>query len=403
MHNSIQLEEDFYYVGASDSRIQRFENMFPLDNGVAYNSYLYLDEKTCLLDTVDNAITDIYLENVKHVLNGRGLDYLVINHMEPDHCANIDTICQLYPTVKLVGNKKTFELFEQFYTTEFRDRYHLVNNEDTLSLGKRELKFIFAPMVHWPEVMFTYEKTSATLFSADAFGSFGKLMGAVFSDELNFDELYLQEARRYYINIVGKHGRQVQNTFKKLEGLEIKMICALHGPIYRNKQHIDLMLSKYQTWSSFQVEEAGVVFVYASMYGNTENVVNHLATMLAAKGVKNIRMYDVSDTDTSFIIADMHRFSHTVFGLLTYNTELYHNMQNLIECAVGTGFSGRKVSYLVNQSWGGKALPIAQEILAKAKDIETIGEPLYIKSSLKEEQLPELAALADAIYSSYQQ
>lgn len=401
MHNSIKITDSLYYVGASDSRIERFENMFPLEHGVAYNSYLYIDDKTCLLDTVDRSVTDIYLDNVRSALDGRDLDYLVINHMEPDHCGNIETICQLYPNCKLVGNKKTFELFEQFYNANFKDRYHIVANEDTLSLGNHELKFILAPMVHWPEVMFSYEVNSKTLFSADAFGSFRRLMGSIFVDEINYVEDYLQEARRYYLNIVGRHGRQVQNTFKKLEAYPIHMICSLHGPIFRKKEDIEFILNKYQTWSTFEKEDDGIVFVYASMYGNTEAVMNKMASELGRHGIKNIRLYDVSHTDVSYIITDMHRFSHTVFGLLTYNTELYHNMQHLIESAVGTGYSNRKVSYVVNQSWGGKALAIAQEILAKSKDLVQIGEPFYIKSAFKDEQEVEFNQLISDIADSF--
>ena len=264
------------YIGSvgSDRRLELFENMFPLPNGVAYNSYLIMDEKTALIDTVDRSISDLYLENVTHVLGDRTLDYLVVNHMEPDHCANIEAIARRYPNVKIVGNKKTFQLMEQFYTFNMTSNYLEVKEKEELPLGEMTLRFYTAPMVHWPEVMVTYETSRGILFSADAFGSFGAFAGNIFADETN--DIDVDEARRYYANIVGRYGPQVQSLFKKLAGLEIGMICSLHGLIWRGEK-IPFILDLYQKWSLYEPEKKGVVLVYASMYGNTENAMNVLA------------------------------------------------------------------------------------------------------------------------------
>jgi flavorubredoxin len=314
MHCVQQVTPQIVWVGGNDRRLERFENMFPLPNGVVYNSYVIMDEKTALLDTVDSAISALYLENIEHVLQGRNLDYLVINHMEPDHCANIGELTRRYPDVKIVGNKKTFQFMEQFYTFDKRENYLEVKEGDTINLGKHTLRFIFAPMVHWPEVMFTYEESEGILFSADAFGSFGALSGNIFSDQADFDSAYLAESRRYYANIVGKYGAQVQAVLKKAAALDLRMICPLHGPIWR--KDLPYILDKYEHWSKYEPEKKGVVLVYASMYGNTENVMNVIANKLAQKGVCDMRMYDVSKTHPSYIIADVWKYSHLVIGSL---------------------------------------------------------------------------------------
>lgn len=400
MHNTQKVHPDIHWVGASDRRLDRFENMFPLEDGVAYNSYVILDEKTCLLDTVDTNVTDVFIDNVLSVLDGRTLDYLVIHHMEPDHCSNIQSIARLFPEVKLVGNAKTFTFLEQFYPMDLKANYMVVKDKDVLNLGQHELTFFMTPMVHWPEVMMSYESHTKTLFTADAFGTFGAHNGNLFADQMDYEKVHLDEARRYYINIVGRFGNNVQAAFKKFAGLEIGTIAPLHGPIYRTPEDIQFIMDKHQLWSTYQAEEKGVVFVYSTMYGNTELAVNFLGNELANLGVRNIKMYDVSKTDPSYIVADMHRYSNTVFGLVTYNSELYLKMGALIDEAVMTNFSNRNVSYIVNMSWGSRALQAAQEKLAKSKNIVEVGTPLTIKSSLKDEQMGELKELAQAIADS---
>lgn len=400
MYNTQLVTKNMYWVGASDRRISRFENMFPIEKGIAYNSYLILDEKTCLLDTVDKSISEIYIDNILYVLNGRKLDYLVINHMEPDHCANIERICELFPDVTLVGNNKTFTFLEQFYESDLTARYHVVKDKEELSLGERTLTFYLAPMVHWPEVMVTYVNEDKILFSADAFGTFGALDGNLFFDQIDDKEELVSEYRRYYINIVGKHGANVQNLFKKITELPINMICALHGPVFRETEDIEFIMDKYQKWSTYTPEEKGVVIVFASMYGNTELAMDIIASKLSERGVRNIKVFDVSQTDPSYIVAQLHRYSNAVFSAINYNAELYLGMSTLLQEAIMTNYQNRKISWVNNGSWAGKSLQMAQEIMAKGKKIETVGETLVLKSALKKEQLPELDALVEAIVAS---
>lgn len=398
MYSVREIATKLYWVGGSDRRLERFENMFPLANGVAYNSYLLLDEKTALIDTVDSSISALYLENVTHVLNGRDLDYLVINHMEPDHCANIEEIARRYPKLQVVGNKKTFQLFEQFYSMDLSDRMVLVADGQELTLGESTLRFIYAPMVHWPEVMFTYEVSRHVLFSADAFGAFGAHAGNLFADELDFNNAFLDESRRYYANIVGKYGPQIQAVLKKFAGVEISMICSLHGPIWRRDLHV--ILSKYDLWSRYEPEKKGVVLFYASMYGNTENAVSALANKLAQRGVHDMRMYDVSKTHPSYIIADAWKYSHLVAASPTYNLQLYLPMDMLLHDMAALGLKNRKVALIGNHSWSSTAMKTMQEIFSGMKDMEIIGTPMDVRSTLKPQREEELDQMADAIASS---
>lgn len=398
MHCVQEITTQIFWVGGNDRRLERFENMFPLPSGVVYNSYLIMDEKTALLDTVDSAISALYLENVAHVLNGRKLDYLVVNHMEPDHCANIEELLRRYPDMKIVGNKKTFQFIEQFYTFDKKENYFEVKEGDELCLGAHVLRFFFAPMVHWPEVMFTYEAKEKILFSADAFGSFGALAGNLFSDQTDFEAVYLAEARRYYANIVGKYGEQVQAALKKTANTDIRMICPLHGPIWRKS--LPYILDKYEHWSRYQPEKRGVVLIYASMYGNTENVMNRLANTLAEKGVADMRMYDVSKTHASYIIADVWKYSHMVIGSPTYNMGLYFVMESLLHEMAGLQLQNRKVALVGNYTWANMAVKVMCSMLGKMKNMEIIGTPFEINSAMKPCQEPALAKLADDIYAS---
>lgn len=402
MHSIYEISPKIYWVGGNDRRLERFENMFPIPNGVSYNSYLILDEKTALIDTVDASISALYLENVTYVLGGKPLDYLIINHMEPDHCANIEEIVRRYPNVQLVGNQKTFQFFKQFYSLDMSSNYYEVKEGHEVSLGSHTLKFYLAPMVHWPEVMMTYESSKGILFSADAFGSFGALAGNLFVDEVEYGDQFLDEARRYYSNIVGRYGAQVQAVFKKLSNVNINMICALHGLIWR-KQDVALIVDQYNLWSSYLPEKKGVVLAYASMYGNTENAMSALAVKLSERGVGDMRMYDVSKTHPSYIISDLFKYSHAVFGSSSYNMHLYFLMDSLLRELAVLGIKNRKVALMGNHTWATAALKGMREILDSMNGIEIIGTPLDIKSTLKPEQEAELDLLADAIYSSLQE
>jgi Uncharacterized flavoproteins len=399
MYSNYEISPNIYWIGGNDRRLERFENMFPLPNGVAYNSYLILDEKTAVLDTVDASISALYLENITHSLGQRELDYLIINHMEPDHCANIEEIVRRYPNVKLVGNKKTFQLMQQFYSMDMSANYLEVKEGDELPLGNHNLRFYFAPMVHWPEVMFTYETSQGILFSADAFGSFGAMAGNVFADEVEYDNSFLDEARRYYTNIVGRYGPQVQAILKKLKDLKITMICSLHGLLWRN-ENVAYILDKYNQWSQYVPEKKGVVIAYASMYGNTENVANALATKLAKRGIKDMRMYDVSKTHPSYVISDIFKYSNVVFASCTYNMHLYFMMDSLLRELSALGVKDRSVTLIGNHSWASAALKGMTEILDGMKGMELIGTPIDVKSTLKPEQEPEMDAIADAIAQS---
>lgn len=401
MYSVQEISPQIFWVGGSDRRLERFENMFPLPNGVAYNSYLIIDEKTALIDTVDSSISALYLENVTHVLNGRQLDYLVVNHMEPDHCANIEEIVRRYPGVRVVGNNKTFQFFGQYYSLDISGNCLAVQEGQELSLGSHTLRFYLAPMVHWPEVMFTYEASQGILFSADAFGSFGAMSGNVFADEVDYENAFLDEARRYYANIVGRYGSQVQAVLKKLSGLDIRMICSLHGLIWR--KDLPYILDKYDHWSRYVPEKKGVVLFYASMYGNTENAMSALANKLAQRGVKDMRMYDVSKTHPSYIISDVWKYSHMVIGSPTYNMNLYFVMDSLLHELAALGIKNRKVAIMGNHTWASAAVKKMKEHIDKMTDMEIVGTPLDIRSTLRGDREAELDELADAICASLDQ
>lgn len=393
-----KITQDIYWVGGNDRRLERFENMFPIPNGVCYNSYLILDEKTALMDTVDVSISRQFIDNITHVLNGRNLDYLIINHMEPDHCANIEELLRRYPNIKIVGNKKTFQFIGQFYDFDYSMNTLEVKDSDTLCLGKHNLKFMTMPMLHWPEVMFTYEETEKVLFSADAFGTFGALAGNIFSDETDFEHHYLEEARRYYSNIIGKYGQQVQNALKKINNYEVKIICSLHGPVWR--ENLSYIIDKYNAWSKYEPEKKGVVLVYASMYGNIENAMNVVASKLSEKGIKDMRMYDISRTHPSYIVSDIWKYSHVIFGSVTYNNGLYYGMESLLNELKALNLQNRKVGLIGSGTWSPQAVKIMQEIIGSMKNMEVVGTPFEITSSMKKEQEEVVDKFVEEFYSS---
>lgn len=396
MYCTRKVTDSIHWVGGNDRRLALFENLFPIPNGVSYNSYVILDEKTALMDTADPSIRSQFLENVQHVLNGRSLDYLIVNHMEPDHCSAIADIVNLYPEVKLVGNAKTFQIMGQFYSiSDLSDRSVVVKDGDTLELGSHTLAFYMTPMVHWPEVMVTYETSEKVLFSADAFGTFGALNGNIFNDEINFDRDWLNDARRYYTNIVGKFGAQVQSAIKKLSTLDIQIICPLHGPVWRSD--IPYLLDKYQHWSTYTPEEQAVVILYGSMYGNTENAANVLASILAEKGIKNIAVYDVSSTHVSQCISESFRASHIVLAAPTYNGGLYPAMEHVLLDMKALNLQNRTIALLDNGSWASTASKQMKAILETMKNMTVLETGVSLKSSLNDAQMEVLETLASEI------
>lgn len=395
MHSTRKVKDDLIYVGGSDRRLSRFENLFPIPKGVSYNSYVLLDEKTVLFDTADESISRQYIENVVHALNGRPLDYMVVQHMEPDHCAMIDDMLRRYPEAKMVCSAKAVGMFAQFYGTDVAARALIVKEGDKLSTGEHTLHFVMAPMVHWPEVMVTYDEKDKILFSADAFGTFGALAGNIFNDEITFDTTWMNDARRYYTNIVGKYGVQVQALLKKAASLDIEMICPLHGPIWR--KDLGLLLEKYQKWSTYEPEDKTVMIAYATMYGNTENAANVLAGMLADKGVKNIAMYDVSETDVSELVAESFRCSHLVLAAPTYNSGIQPKMEAYLSDIKALNLQNRTVAVIDNGTWAATAGKQMIGMLEGMKNMTILENPISIKSALAENQLGALEALADEL------
>lgn len=400
MHCVKKVTDDLYWIGGSDRRLALFENVYPIPRGVSYNSYVLLDEKTVLLDTVDASISGLFFENLEHVLNGRTLDYLIVNHMEPDHCAIIADVVRRYPDMKLVCNAKTVPMLKQFFDFPVDDRTVIVKEMDTLCTGKHTFAFVMAPMVHWPEAMVSYDTVDKILFSADSFGTFGAINGNLFADEVDFERDWLDDARRYFINIVGKYGVQVQNLLKKAATLEIKMICPLHGPIWR--ENLGWFIEKYDTWSSYKPENQAVMIAYASIYGNTQNAAEILASKLADKGVKNIAMYDVSVTDPSVIVSESFRCSHLVFAAPSYNGGIFTKMETVLSELKAHSLQNRTVAIMENGTWAPVAGKQMREIFAGMKNIELLEEGVTIRSAVKEAQEASLEALAEKIASSLQ-
>ena len=398
---SIQtVSENTIYVGASDRRLAKFENLFPIPRGVSYNAYVILDEKNALLDTADASVGAQFLENVAAALDGRKLDYLIVDHMEPDHAAMIEAVLVRWPDLRLVVNAKTLPMLKMYFPTDSAaiDDALVVKEGDTLDLGKHKLTFVMAPMVHWPEVMMTFDTTTGTLFSADAFGTFGALAGALFADEVDFAGKWLDDARRYYTNIVGKYGTQVQALLKKAAGLEIEMICPLHGPVWR--KDIAWFLDKYIHWATYTPEDDAVVIAYASVYGGTENAANVLAAKLSDLGVRNVQMYDVSVTHPSYILSECFRASHLVFISTTYNAGMFVTMENLVHDIVHHNLQNRTIALMENGSWAPTAAGLMRAEFQKLKNCTILDETVTIKSTLKESQLADVETMAQAIFDS---
>lgn len=395
LHHQKSVTTDVFHLGGSDRRLALFENVFPVPRGISYNSYLIRDEKTVLLDTVDHAVSAPFFAQLEQLLDGRTLDYLVIQHMEPDHCAALAELLLRYPTVQIIGNAKTAAMLGQFFTLDLTDRLQLVKEGDTLSCGRHTLQFIMAPMVHWPEVMVTYDAADKILFSADAFGTFGALGGSIFADELDFPQDWLPDARRYYANIVGKYGAQVQSLLKKAAALDIAYLCPLHGPVWR--KNIGWFIEKYDRWSSYAPEEQRAVIFYGSVYGGTEQAAEALAGALSARGVKNPLLYDVSVTDCSVLVAEAFRCSHLIFAAATYNGEVFSPMDTLLRELSHHKLQNRAVALIENGSWAPMAGKLMRERIAALGGIRFLGDTLTLRSTMQPAQDEALSQLADAI------
>ncbi len=381
------ISDAVVYAGVDDTSIDLFEGQYPVSQGVSYNSYVILDEKTAVMDTVDANYADKWLENIAHILDGREPDYLIVQHVEPDHSGSICKFIQRYPHAVLVGNQKTFPLIRQFFDLKFREEQMLVVKEGSfLPLGKHALQFLMAPLVHWPEVMITYEQSEQLLFSADAFGTFGAL---------STDPDWLPEARRYYINIVGKYGAQVLALLKKTVGLSIRMICPLHGPVL--KENLSFYIDKYQTWGSYEPEEEGVTIAYASLHGNTRKAAKQFSDILRKKGEKNISLFDLNRDDMSAAVADAFRYDSLVLASVTYDASLFPAMEDFLYHLKIKNFQNRTVGYIQNGSWAPNAARFMKAHVSEMKNIIEVEPVVTIKSAATPANLDEMAKLADTV------
>ena len=395
MVNIREITEDTFWLGGSDRRLALFENLFPLPDGVSYNSYLIRDEKNVLFDTADASIAGQFLENLGGALDGEKLDYLVILHMEPDHCAEIADVITRYPDVKLVGSVQTFKFLDQFFSGLDKCERMIMKEGDTLSTGKHTYHFITAPMVHWPEVLMAYDDHTKVLFSADAFGTFGALDGGIFADDHDFEKEYLDEARRYYSNIVGKYGPQVQTVLKKAAGLDIGMIAPLHGPVWR--ENIPWFIDKYQKWSTYTPEDDGIVVIYGSLYGHTESAAETAAAHLRGKSGTSVKVYDVSKTHTSYLISEVFRASKIVLFCPTYNNGIYLPMAAFLHDLAALNVQNRTFALAENGTWAPAAGKLMKEELAKLKNVTVLEDVLTIKSALHPSDAARLEEFVDAV------
>ena len=391
----MKITDTIKYVGVNDHQVDLFEGQYKVPNGMSYNSYVILDEKTAVMDTVDANFTHEWLDNIQQVLGDRKPDYLIVQHMEPDHAANIANFMKAYPDTTVVSNKKAFGMMQNFFDLDLEGRKIIVDNGGSLSLGKHNLTFVFAPMVHWPEVMVSYEDSEKILFSADAFGTFGALNGNLFNDEVDFEKDWIDDARRYFTNIVGKYGIQVQALLKKAAGLDIQMICPLHGPVWRN--NLNYFIEKHDKWSKYEPEDQAVAIIYGSIYGNTEQAADALAAKLGAKGVKNIAVYDASKTDVSELIAEIFRVSHVVIACPTYNGGIYPPIENLLAHMKALAVQNRTVAVMDNGTWAATAGKQIVKQLEEMKNMTVLDQKLSIKSTLKADQEDNLDAFAQQI------
>ena len=392
MNCTAKVCEDIIWVGGNDRRLNLFENAYPIPRGVSYNAYVVLDDKNVLVDTADKAIGDLFLENIEHALAGRELDYVIVQHMEPDHAATLLRVCERYPRAQVAASEKAAAMIRQFFGAALSERVLAVKEGDMLETGRHRYTFLMAPMVHWPEVMVTYDTFRKTLFSADAFGTFGALSGFLFADEVDFERDWLDDARRYYANIVGKYGAPVQALLKKIAALEIGQLCPLHGPIWR--ENIAWYADKYQKWSTCTPEEDGVLIAYGSVYGHTENAAEVLAMDLREFGVKKMAMYDVSVTHPSYILSEAFRFGKLVFLSSTYNSGIFPAMETLLHDVKAHALKKRTVALVENGSWAPTAGKQMREILSSMQQTAILENTVSIRSALNEDTRAQLRELA---------
>lgn len=389
---SVKILDNLYYLGVNDRETNLFENMWPLPDGIAYNSYLITDEKTALLDTVKITKVDGFVDTLKDILGGRDLDYLVIHHMEPDHSGCVKTIMELYPNVTIVTNKKARAMMDDYFDIEL-DNYIEVKNGDVLDLGERKLNFVMTPMVHWPESMVSYESTDKVLFSQDIFGGYGSLNGTIFDDEMNF-EFFRDDIRRYYSNIVGKYSKQAARSLEKVKALDINIICPVHGIIWRTNP--DLIVDEYIRLAN-QVNEEGVIIAYGSMYGNTEKMADYLARFIAEEGIKNVKVYDVSKTNASYILSDIWKYNGLVLGSCTYNNSVYPMMNQLMYILKMNKLKNHVLGIFGSYGWNGGAVKELTEFASEGGTFEVAPTVVDAKGAMKEEDIENLRTLAKEI------
>lgn len=380
-----QITNDLYYIGVDDHQIDLFEGQYNVPYGISYNSYLIKDEKIAILDTVDIHFKEQWLNNIQQILENQKPDYLIIQHMEPDHSANIINFLEVYPNTTIVGNQKTFKMIEQFFDKKL-ENILVVNENDYLSLGKHQLKFIFASMVHWPEVMITYDEYNQSLFTADGFGKFGAL---------DINDNWDDEARRYYIGIVGKYGIPVQNLLKKIANLKISMICPLHGPVLSN--NLEHYLQLYNIWSNYEYEKKGVLICYSSIYGNTKKACEKLKINLNNLGLNNVVIYDLARTDISFVVSEAFKYSHLVLASPTYNGDIFPNMKNFLHHLIERNYSNRTIAFIENGTWAPVATKVMKTMLINAKNISYLPLEIKILSAISKENIEEIALLSKQI------
>ena len=388
----MKITNDILYIGVNDHKIDLFEGQYDVPNGMAYNSYVIKDYKTAVMDTVDQNFTHEWLDNLGKALDGKKPDYLIVQHMEPDHSANIAKAMELYPEMVIVSNAKSFPMMKNFFGKEYEDRRLIIKDGDELPLGRHVLHFVAAPMVHWPEVMMTYDAFDKVLFSADGFGKFGAL---------DVEEDWACEARRYYIGIVGKYGQQVQNVLKKAAGLDIQKICPLHGPIL--DKNLGYYLDLYNTWSSYEVESDGIVIAYTSVYGHTKEAVLKLADLLKRKGCPKVELHDLARTDMAEAVEDAFRYGKLVLATTTYNADIFPFMREFIEHLTERNFQKRTVGFIENGSWAPTAMKVMKELLSGCKNLTFTENNVKIKSALNDDNKNELEALASELCHDYEQ
>lgn len=396
MHNEQKVTDSIYWIGANDFVTPRFDNLVPLYEGISYNTYFIDDEKTCVLDGIDNIARDLFMENISHLLHGRPLDYIIINHMEPDHSGSLLALAEAYPEAKIIASPQAIKMFEQFFHVSYKERYIVSDEKMVLDLGHHKLHFIKAPMVHWPEVTFTYDETEKVLFSADAFGTFGAIEGSIFADDVDYADVYGVEGRRYYTNTTGKYGMNVLMVLKKVAPLDVKIICSLHGPVLRTEKDISYVMERVKKWASFTPDYQSVSIFFASAYGHTDMAAQKLAFLLGQRGVKHMKLIDLCSTPVSDAWAEVFRRSHMVLAAPTMNMSLNPAMAAFLSECTAMGIQNRKVAILGNSSWAPNVSgKLMKDMVSSWKKCEILGEPVHISSAAhtEEESLVQLADL----------